>query len=115
MASFFSRIKQGLAKTAQQIRERLGEAVAPAASSGAPSAVQVQTPEAVEEALIAAAVQWPKEGRPENPRGWLLRVATRRLTDQTRADTARRLRERLVVSLVPADEQIALAAPGCRD
>jgi RNA polymerase sigma factor (sigma-70 family) len=66
--------------------------------------------DAVQEALIAAAAQWPREGRPDNPRGWLLRVATRRLTDQIRADTARRLREQLVVSLVPADEQIALAA-----
>jgi RNA polymerase sigma factor (sigma-70 family) len=66
--------------------------------------------DAVQEALIAAAVQWPRDGQPENPRGWLLRVATRRLTDQIRADTARRLREQLVVSLVPADEQIALAA-----
>ena len=37
-------------------------------------------------------------------------MATRRLTDQIRADTARRLREHLVVSLIPADEQIALAA-----
>jgi len=66
--------------------------------------------DAVQEALLAAATQWPREGQPDNPRGWLLRVATRRLTDQIRADTARRLRERLVVSLVPADEQIALAA-----
>jgi RNA polymerase sigma factor (sigma-70 family) len=66
--------------------------------------------DAVQEALIAAAVQWPRDGHPENPRGWLLRVATRRLTDQIRADTARRLREQMVVSLVPADEQIALAA-----
>jgi predicted RNA polymerase sigma factor len=37
-------------------------------------------------------------------------VATRRLTDQIRASAARRLREQLVVSLIPADEQIALAA-----
>ncbi len=66
--------------------------------------------DAVQEALLAAATQWPLEGQPDNPRGWLLRVATRRLTDQIRADTARRLREQLVVSLVPADEQIALAA-----
>lgn len=66
--------------------------------------------DAVQEALVAAATQWPREGQPDNPRGWLLRVATRRLTDQIRADTARRLREQLVVSLVPADEQIALAA-----
>ena len=66
--------------------------------------------DAVQEALIAAATQWPRDGDPDNPLGWLLRVATRRLTDQVRADTARRLREQLVVSLVPADEQIALAA-----
>jgi predicted RNA polymerase sigma factor len=47
---------------------------------------------------------------PDNPTGWLITVATRRLTDQIRADTARRLREQLVVSLIPADEQIALIA-----
>src|SRR5262245_61944534 len=47
---------------------------------------------------------------PDNPKGWLITVATRRLTDQVRADTARRLREQLVVSVIPADEQIALAA-----
>src|SRR5262245_37821800 len=47
---------------------------------------------------------------PENPKGWLITVATRRLTDQVRADTARRLREQLVVSLIPADQQIARAA-----
>ena len=66
--------------------------------------------DAVQEALVAAATQWPQEGQPDNPSGWLLRVAARRLTDQIRADTARRLREQLVVSLVPPDEQIALAA-----
>jgi RNA polymerase sigma factor (sigma-70 family) len=66
--------------------------------------------DAVQEALLAAALQWPREGQPDNPRGWLLRVATRRLTDRIRADAARRLREQLVVSLVPADDQIALAA-----
>jgi len=66
--------------------------------------------DAVQEALIAAALQWPAQGVPDNPKGWLITVATRRLTDQIRADTARRLREQLVVSLIPADEQIALAA-----
>jgi RNA polymerase sigma factor (sigma-70 family) len=66
--------------------------------------------DAVQEALIAAAKQWPEQGLPDNPKGWLIAVATRRLTDQVRADTARRLREHLVVSLIPADEQIALAA-----
>ena len=66
--------------------------------------------DAVQEALLAAAMQWPTRGMPDNPKGWLITVATRRLTDQIRADTARRLREHLVVSLIPADEQIALAA-----
>ena len=66
--------------------------------------------DAVQEALLAAAMQWPTQGTPDNPRGWLITVATRRLTDRIRADTARRLREHLVVSLIPADEQIALAA-----
>ena len=66
--------------------------------------------DAVQEALMAAATQWPKQGTPDNPRAWLITVATRRLTDQIRADTARRLREQLVVSLIPVDEQIALAA-----
>ena len=66
--------------------------------------------DAVQEALIAAATQWPGEGRPENPRGWLIQVAARRITDHVRAESARRHREKLVVSLVPADEQVALAA-----
>src|SRR4029453_15590673 len=66
--------------------------------------------DAVQEALLAAAMQWPTQGLPDNPKGWLITVATRRLTDQIRAEAARRLREHLVVSLIPADEQIALAA-----
>ena len=66
--------------------------------------------DAVQEAFIAAAAQWPGEGIPDNPRAWLTHVASRRITDQVRADAARRHRERLVVSLIPADEQIALAA-----
>jgi len=64
----------------------------------------------VQEALLAAAMKWPAQGMPDNPKGWLITVATRRLTDQIRADTARRLREHLVVSLIPAEDQIALAA-----
>ncbi|MEZ5285202.1 MAG: sigma-70 family RNA polymerase sigma factor [Vicinamibacterales bacterium] len=72
--------------------------------------------DAAQEALIAAARQWPSEGRPDHPLAWLVRVATRRLTDQIRADAARRHREHLVVSLVPAESQIALAADaGGRD
>jgi RNA polymerase sigma factor (sigma-70 family) len=66
--------------------------------------------DAVQEALIAAAAQWQVNGVPDNPLGWLVRVATRRVTDEMRANAARRLREQLVVSLIPMDEQIALAA-----
>jgi len=65
--------------------------------------------DAVQEALVAAAGSWPARGIPHNPRAWLMTVATRRLTDQVRAETARRLREQLVVSLIPPEEQIALA------
>lgn len=65
--------------------------------------------DAVQEALLAAAVQWPEEGVPENPRGWLLTVATRRLTDQWRSERARRDREAAVaLREVPAGEE----APG---
>ena len=66
--------------------------------------------DAVQEAFLAAATQWSREGMPENPRAWLIQVASRRMTDQVRAEVARRHREALVVSLVPPDEQIALAA-----
>jgi RNA polymerase sigma factor (sigma-70 family) len=49
--------------------------------------------DAVQEALLAAATQWPGDGIPDNPRGWLITVASRRLTDQLRSDIARRRRE----------------------
>jgi RNA polymerase sigma factor (sigma-70 family) len=49
--------------------------------------------DAVQEALIAASVQWPEQGLPENPRGWLIRVASRRMTDHVRSELARRRRE----------------------
>jgi RNA polymerase sigma factor (sigma-70 family) len=49
--------------------------------------------DAVQEALIAAATQWPRDGLPENPRGWLIAVAARRLTDLLRAEQARKRRE----------------------
>lgn len=60
--------------------------------------------DAVQEALLAAAVQWPDEGIPANPRGWLITVASRRLTDQLRADSARRRREASAVILEPPAE-----------
>jgi RNA polymerase sigma factor (sigma-70 family) len=49
--------------------------------------------DAVQDALLAASIQWPREGMPDNPRGWLIQVALRRMTDQVRADSARRRRE----------------------
>ena len=49
--------------------------------------------DAVQEALVAAAAQWPVEGWPESPRAWLVTVATRRLADHVRSDAARRRRE----------------------
>ncbi|WLW52284.1 RNA polymerase sigma factor [Streptomyces sp. YU58] len=59
--------------------------------------------DAVQEALLAAAGQWPSEGVPENPRGWLIRVASRRLTDALRSEEARRAREERVAALAPRD------------
>ena len=49
--------------------------------------------DAVQEALLAATLQWPGKGMPDSPRGWLIRVASRRLTDQLRSEQARRRRE----------------------
>ena len=51
--------------------------------------------DAVQEALVAAALQWPHDGVPENPRGWLIQVAARRMTDHVRSEAARRRRETL--------------------
>jgi len=49
--------------------------------------------DAVQEALLAAATQWPQQGTPDNPRAWLIHVASRRFTDQLRSDLARKHRE----------------------
>jgi predicted RNA polymerase sigma factor len=61
--------------------------------------------DAVQEAVLAAAVQWPVEGVPDNPRGWLVTVASRRLVDQMRSDHARRERESAVFleDVAPSD------------
>jgi RNA polymerase sigma factor (sigma-70 family) len=58
--------------------------------------------DAVQEALLAAATRWPAEGLPANPRGWLVAVAVRRLTDLWRSDEARRRREDLGAAGEPA-------------
>ena len=54
--------------------------------------------DAVQEAMIAAFTQWPQQGVPENPRGWLIQVASRRMTDQMRSEIARRERETAVAA-----------------
>jgi RNA polymerase sigma factor (sigma-70 family) len=59
--------------------------------------------DAVQEALLAGAVQWPGEGVPENPKGWLIAVASRRLIDQLRSEQARRTREDTVAADVPPE------------
>jgi RNA polymerase sigma factor (sigma-70 family) len=59
--------------------------------------------DAVQDALLAAAVQWPDSGVPDNPRAWLITVASRRLTDQLRSESARRRREETAVALTPSD------------
>ncbi|WP_031065591.1 RNA polymerase sigma factor [Streptomyces sp. NRRL WC-3742] len=64
--------------------------------------------DAVQEALLTAALRWPEDGLPENPRGWLVTVASRKLLDQVRSDSARRRREEALATATP---QSALLAP----
>jgi RNA polymerase sigma factor (sigma-70 family) len=66
--------------------------------------------DAVQEALVAAATQWPADGLPDNPRGWLIAVANRRLVDQIRSESARRRREDATASASPGDQLVAPAA-----
>jgi predicted RNA polymerase sigma factor len=68
--------------------------------------------DAVQEALLAAALQWPREGLPENPRGWLIHVAARRMTDQLRSDIARRQREAFLLTHELVDEALEPAVDG---
>jgi RNA polymerase sigma factor (sigma-70 family) len=57
--------------------------------------------DAVQEALIAAAAQWPRAGLPDHPFGWLLRVAQRRMADHLRSEISRRNRETTVAEESP--------------
>lgn len=67
--------------------------------------------DAVQEALLAAALQWPDQGVPESPRSWLITVASRRIVDEFRSAHARRHREEAAVAKVPRDELLG-PAPG---
>ena len=62
--------------------------------------------DAVQEALVAAARQWPEGGVPDNPRSWLLTVASRRLVDEWRSESARRRREETAATLDVTDHGI---------
>ncbi|KOX24301.1 RNA polymerase subunit sigma-24 [Nocardiopsis sp. NRRL B-16309] len=62
--------------------------------------------EAVQEALWAAVRQWPRDGVPDDPRAWLVRVASRRTTDHLRSERARRRREVSVATRRPVDEWV---------
>ncbi|NXY98258.1 RNA polymerase sigma factor [Streptomyces sp. BR123] len=64
--------------------------------------------DALQEALLAAATRWPQTGLPDNPRGWLVTVASRRLVDEVRSESARRRREDALALATP---QAALLAP----
>ncbi|TKR33552.1 sigma-70 family RNA polymerase sigma factor [Luteimonas gilva] len=66
--------------------------------------------DAVQEALLAAATQWPAQGVPDNPRGWLIQVAARRMTDHLRSEIARRRRETESFEQTPPEELLAPAA-----
>jgi RNA polymerase sigma factor (sigma-70 family) len=65
--------------------------------------------DAVQEALLAAALGWPAEGVPANPTGWLVTAASRRWIEQWRSETARRRRERTAAMLAPPEPEPAPA------
>jgi len=62
--------------------------------------------DAVQEALLAAAMQWPSQGVPDNPRGWLIQVAARRMIDHIRSELARRRRDAEAVMKDPPELQV---------
>ena len=66
--------------------------------------------DAVQEAVVAAARQWPADGTPEDPKAWLIRVASRRLVDQRRTEQARTDRELRVAQHTPPAASLAPAA-----
>ena len=65
--------------------------------------------DATQEALLAAATQWPADGIPASPRGWMITVASRRLTDLLRSEQARQRRENTVAERTLTEEWLAPA------
>jgi RNA polymerase sigma factor (sigma-70 family) len=66
--------------------------------------------DATQEALVAAALSWPRDGLPDNPRAWLIAVAARKLTDLLRSEQARRSREEAVSRWTLPGQSLAPAA-----
>lgn len=66
--------------------------------------------DAVQEALLAAALQWTDEGVPDRPRSWLVTVATRRLVDGWRSESARRRREELAARVQVSESAVHAGA-----
>jgi RNA polymerase sigma factor (sigma-70 family) len=62
--------------------------------------------DATQEALLAASMQWPLEGVPDNPAGWLYQIALRRLSDQARSEAARRRREQHIANELAVEEML---------
>jgi RNA polymerase sigma factor (sigma-70 family) len=72
--------------------------------------------DAVQEALLAATQQWPVDGVPDNPRSWLITVASRRRIELLRSDAARRKRELLPPDPLPevrGDDELTLLVLCC--
>ncbi len=71
--------------------------------------------DAVQESMLDAVAQWPEQGVPDNPRGWLIQVAHRRMADQVRNEQARRRREELVAAQAPPERRTAPPAEDARE
>ncbi len=65
--------------------------------------------DAVQEASLAAAINWPRDGVPDNPGAWLTQVASRRMLDHIRSESARRRRENEVA--LPPESTAVETAP----
>jgi RNA polymerase sigma factor (sigma-70 family) len=70
--------------------------------------------DAAQEALLAAALQWPADGSPDDPRAWLIRVASRKMIDLLRSERSRREREQAEALAIPP-EQFRAPAPTAQD
>jgi RNA polymerase sigma factor (sigma-70 family) len=70
--------------------------------------------DAVQEASLAAALRWPREGLPDNPRAWLTQVAFRRMADHIRSESARRRRESEVALEAAYEPEPAIMEPAAQ-